>query len=62
MAAIKTKAGAAGVPCTVATLEGPVFEVVTRIAREREAGLIVTGSHGRTGLRYGSSSAASRRR
>ena len=31
--------------------QGRVFEVVTRIAREREAGLIVTGSHGRTGLR-----------
>ena len=25
--------------------------MVTRIAREREVGLIVTGSHGRTGLR-----------
>ena len=51
VAAVKTKADAAGVPCSVATLEGPVHEVVTRIAREREAGLIVTGSHGRTGLR-----------
>ena len=51
VAAIKAKADAAGVPCTVATLEGPVHEVVSRVAREREAGLIVTGSHGRTGLR-----------
>ena len=48
---IKAQADAAGVPCTVAALEGPVHEVVTRIAREREIGLIVTGSHGRTGLR-----------
>ena len=51
VAAIKAQAEAAGVPCTVAALEGPVHEVVTRIAREREIGLIVTGSHGRTGLR-----------
>lgn len=51
VAAVKTKADAAGVACAVAVLEGPVFEVVTRIAREREVGLIVTGSHGRTGLR-----------
>jgi len=51
VAAIKAKAESAGVPCTVAALEGPVHEVVTRVASEREAGLIVTGSHGRTGLR-----------
>jgi len=51
VAAVKARADAAGVPCTVATLEGPVHDVVTRIARERQAGLIVTGSHGRTGLR-----------
>ncbi len=50
VAAVKAKADAAGVPCTVVTLEGPVHEVVTRIAREREVGMIVTGSHGRTGL------------
>lgn len=50
VAAIKVKADAAGVPCAVATLEGTVFDVVTRVARERQAGLIVTGSHGRTGL------------
>ncbi len=49
--AVKAKAEAAGVPCEVATLEGPVHEVVARLARERGAGLIVTGSHGRTGLR-----------
>lgn len=51
VAAIKAKADSAGVPCAVATLEGPVHEVVTRIAHERDVGLIVTGSHGRTGLR-----------
>jgi len=51
VAAVKAQADAAGVPCSVATLAGPVHEVVTRVAREREAGLIVTGSHGRTGLR-----------
>lgn len=51
VAAIKVRAAAAGVPCTIATPEGPVHEVVSRVAREREAGLIVTGSHGRTGLR-----------
>jgi nucleotide-binding universal stress UspA family protein len=51
VAAIKAKAEATGIPCTVATLEGTVHEVVNRIAREREVGLIVTGSHGRTGLR-----------
>lgn len=51
VAAVKARADAAGVACVVAVLEGPVYEVVTRIARERGAGLIVTGSHGRTGLR-----------
>jgi nucleotide-binding universal stress UspA family protein len=51
VAAVTARAAAAGVPCTTATLEGPVHEVVTRLARERQAGLIVTGSHGRTGLR-----------
>lgn len=49
--AVRAKAAAAGVPCETATLEGPAHEVVTRLARERGAGLIVTGSHGRTGLR-----------
>lgn len=49
--AVRAKAAVAGVPCETATLEGPAHEVVTRLARERGAGLIVTGSHGRTGLR-----------
>jgi nucleotide-binding universal stress UspA family protein len=51
VAAVLAKAEGAGVPCAAATLEGPVHEVVTRAARERGVGLIVTGSHGRTGLR-----------
>jgi nucleotide-binding universal stress UspA family protein len=43
-------ARAAGVKATSAIVEGSPFERIARAARARRAGLIVMGTHGRTGF------------
>ncbi len=39
------------VPCETRVAVGPAYRLIVEAAREHEAGLIVMGSHGRTGLR-----------
>lgn len=47
---VKKRAEAAGVQVEGVVATGNPFEAVTALARERGANVIVTGSHGRTGL------------
>jgi nucleotide-binding universal stress UspA family protein len=47
---VKQRAEAAGVQAEGIVAAGNPFEAVTALARERGADVIVTGSHGRTGL------------
>ena len=48
--AVAAQAQQAGVDCTVAVREGQSAATIVQLAREESAGVIVTGSHGRTGL------------
>ena len=46
-----TLAGEAGFEAEATAIEGsPVWKRITEVAKDREAGLIVIGSHGRSGL------------
>lgn len=44
--AVATRAEAAGVPCTTFPLEGIVVDEICKLARERDAAMIVLGAHG----------------
>jgi len=46
-----TQADDAGIECHAIAATGPIVEEICRIAREREAGLIVIGAHGWGALR-----------
>lgn len=46
---LATAAGARGVRARPLLLQGPVHEAVRRVALERRVGLVVVGTHGRTG-------------
>lgn len=48
---VRKKAEAAGVKVETSVREGEVYEVITGLAREKGANVIVMGSHGRTGLK-----------
>jgi len=48
---VRARADAVGVPLETLSAEGLATEVITRVAKEREASLIVMSSHGQTGLR-----------
>lgn len=48
---VKKQAVASGVKAEALVREGEVYRVITDIAKEQKADIIVTGSHGRTGLR-----------
>ncbi|HEX7626835.1 MAG TPA: universal stress protein [Gaiellaceae bacterium] len=43
---VKTKCEEAGIGCTAIAAEGPVVDEICRIARERDAAMIVVGAHG----------------
>ncbi len=45
------QAEAMGIPCQGWVRQGPAYRVITELAQELQAGLIVVGSHGRTGLK-----------
>jgi nucleotide-binding universal stress UspA family protein len=48
---VQRRAEGQGVPCQAAVLYGPAYRVIADEARRTGAGLIVMGSHGRTGLK-----------
>jgi nucleotide-binding universal stress UspA family protein len=48
--AVADQAGKAGVGCTEAVREGASAAAIVQLAKEEGAGVIVMGSHGRTGL------------
>jgi nucleotide-binding universal stress UspA family protein len=48
---VQRRAEHQGVPCQAAVLQGPAYQVITDEARRTGTGLIVMGSHGRTGLK-----------
>ena len=50
MQALVAKARAAGVGATSVVVEGLAHEQILRVARARKAGLIVMGTHGRSGV------------
>lgn len=43
---VAAQAAAAGVPCRTFPLEGPIVDEICKLAREREAAMIVIGAHG----------------
>jgi hypothetical protein len=49
-AAVAAVAAKAGVPCSIEVREGAPAAKIVEIAREAGAGVVVMGSHGRTGL------------
>ncbi len=51
VAAAQSRAAALGVGCLTQVGQGPAYQVITALARERQVDLIVMGSHGRTGLK-----------
>jgi nucleotide-binding universal stress UspA family protein len=46
LADVEQRAEELGIDCTVIATEGPVVEEVLRVARERNAAMIVVGAHG----------------
>jgi nucleotide-binding universal stress UspA family protein len=59
--AVAEQATAAGVTCETVPLEGPVADEICRVARERDAAMIVLGAHGWGAVKrlvFGSVSAA----
>lgn len=50
LAALGAKAQKAGVRTSTLVLEGIPWEAITRAARAQHAGMLVLGTHGRTGL------------
>ena len=46
LAAVAEKAEAGGVPCTTFPREGVVVDEICKLARERDAAMIVLGAHG----------------
>ncbi len=48
---VKNDAEASGVKAETIVMEGEAYRVITDVARESGAGIIVMGSHGRTGLK-----------
>jgi nucleotide-binding universal stress UspA family protein len=51
VAAAQSRAAALGIGCLTQVGQGPAYQVITALARERQIDLIVMGSHGRTGLK-----------
>lgn len=51
MAGVAEKARSRGLACQTRVGVGPAYRVIVDTATEWEAGLIVMGSHGRTGLK-----------
>jgi nucleotide-binding universal stress UspA family protein len=51
VAGVAQEAGNLGLPCQTRVLVGPASRTIVEIAAEWQAGLIVMGSHGRTGLK-----------
>lgn len=49
--AVRKQAEASGVKAESLVREGEIYSVITDLAREQKAKIIVTGSHGRTGLK-----------
>lgn len=49
--AVSKQAEASGVKADAIVREGEIYRVITDIAKEQKADIIVTGSHGRTGLK-----------
>lgn len=49
--AVQHQAQTQGVRCQTVVLPGPAYRVITEEARRTGAGLVVMGSHGRTGLK-----------
>lgn len=43
---VSERAAQAGVPCRTFPLEGPIVDEICKLAREREAAMIVIGAHG----------------
>jgi nucleotide-binding universal stress UspA family protein len=49
--AVKARAASRGVPASTFVGEGNAYEVITKLAKEQAADVIIMGSHGRTGLK-----------
>lgn len=49
--AVRKQAEASGVKADAIVREGEIYRVITDLAKEQKAKIIVTGSHGRTGLK-----------
>lgn len=48
---VRKKAEASNINASTFTAEGEAYEVITRLAKDEKADIIVMGSHGRTGLK-----------
>ncbi len=49
--AVRKQAESSGVKAEAIVREGEIYKVITDLAKEQKADIIVTGSHGRTGLK-----------
>ncbi len=49
--AVRKQAESSGVKAEAFVREGEIYKVITDLAKEQKANIIVTGSHGRTGLK-----------